>query len=269
MTLTVAEIETWSAGDVREVFHAAASRAQAAQDAADGIASLPALTTWGGAAAEAARDGQFVGTRYLDEGRAVATAEPLFSAVTAPLGLGPAIKGGQAAFHGLRSLFTREAVEVTAGMSADDVLVRGSEIVAARGQTAADSLAANTVDDIAAPAIASNYDPIIDPRKFTEYALSPEASRGKSAIFESFGYRNIPENASKLVSDYTQQATEKIAAREFTVKSTDEYGTRISVNISLRGIGERSGESVDIVTGWIIRPDGTVSLTTPFSGFTP
>lgn len=54
MTLTIADLERWDAGDVREVFHAASDRAQAAQDAADGIATLPALATWGGKAAEAA-----------------------------------------------------------------------------------------------------------------------------------------------------------------------------------------------------------------------
>jgi hypothetical protein len=41
---------------VREVLHAATSRAQAVQDAANGLAELPAFTTWGGEAAEAARE---------------------------------------------------------------------------------------------------------------------------------------------------------------------------------------------------------------------
>ena len=56
MTLTVADIGRWDAGDVREVFHAATSRAQAAFDAADGLAELPAFETWGGEAADAARE---------------------------------------------------------------------------------------------------------------------------------------------------------------------------------------------------------------------
>jgi hypothetical protein len=56
LTLTVADIERWDGGDVREVFHAATSRAQAAFDAADGLATLPAFTSWGGGAAEAARE---------------------------------------------------------------------------------------------------------------------------------------------------------------------------------------------------------------------
>lgn len=56
MTLTIADIERWDAGDVREVFHAATSRAQAVQDAANGLAQLPAFSTWGGEAAEAAKE---------------------------------------------------------------------------------------------------------------------------------------------------------------------------------------------------------------------
>jgi hypothetical protein len=55
VTLTVADIERWDAGDVREVFHAATSRAQASFDAAHGLSTLPAFHTWGGEAAEAAR----------------------------------------------------------------------------------------------------------------------------------------------------------------------------------------------------------------------
>ncbi|WP_445169614.1 hypothetical protein ACTXG7_10015 [Mycolicibacterium sp. Dal123E01] len=56
MTLSVHDIERWNAGDVREVFHAATSRAQAAMDAAAGLATLPAFETWGGQAADAARE---------------------------------------------------------------------------------------------------------------------------------------------------------------------------------------------------------------------
>lgn len=78
MTLTVLDIERWNAGDVREVFHAAISRAQAAKDAADGLATLPAFATWGGEAAEAAKDAIGQTRKDLDahgnEAQAVANA---------------------------------------------------------------------------------------------------------------------------------------------------------------------------------------------------
>lgn len=55
MSLTIADIDRWSAGDVREVFHAAQSRADAAREAADGLATLPAFEGWGGEASGAAQ----------------------------------------------------------------------------------------------------------------------------------------------------------------------------------------------------------------------
>ncbi|BBZ06859.1 hypothetical protein MDOR_10280 [Mycolicibacterium doricum] len=56
MTVSVADIHRWDPGDVREVFHATRSRAEAAYEAADGITQLPAFENWGGDAATAAQD---------------------------------------------------------------------------------------------------------------------------------------------------------------------------------------------------------------------
>ncbi|OBF28904.1 hypothetical protein A5724_26155 [Mycobacterium sp. ACS1612] len=56
MTLSVADIDRWNPGDVREVFNATRSRAEAAREAANGIAQLPAFGTWGGDASAAAKD---------------------------------------------------------------------------------------------------------------------------------------------------------------------------------------------------------------------
>lgn len=78
MTLTVADIGRWDAGSVREVFHAASSRAQAAADAANGLATLPAFTSWGGVAAQAAKEAIGKTRQHLDahgrEAMAVANA---------------------------------------------------------------------------------------------------------------------------------------------------------------------------------------------------
>jgi hypothetical protein len=56
MSVSVAHIDRWHAGDVREVFHATRNRAEAAFEAADGITELPAFGSWGGDASDAARD---------------------------------------------------------------------------------------------------------------------------------------------------------------------------------------------------------------------
>jgi hypothetical protein len=56
MTVSIADIDRWDPGDVREVFHATRSRAEAAFEAADGISKLPAFGSWGGDAADAAKN---------------------------------------------------------------------------------------------------------------------------------------------------------------------------------------------------------------------
>lgn len=56
MTVSVEELDRWDAGDVREAFHATRTRAEAAHEAANGIAELPAFGSWGGDAADAAKD---------------------------------------------------------------------------------------------------------------------------------------------------------------------------------------------------------------------
>lgn len=56
MTVSITDIDRWDAGDVREVFHATRSRAEAAAEASNGIAQLPAFGTWGGEASDAAKE---------------------------------------------------------------------------------------------------------------------------------------------------------------------------------------------------------------------
>ncbi len=53
MTLTVADIDRWSADAVREVFHAAGARGQATLEASRQLSSLAVFDTWEGATAEA------------------------------------------------------------------------------------------------------------------------------------------------------------------------------------------------------------------------
>jgi hypothetical protein len=53
--LSVADIDRWQPGDVREVFHAARSRNEANQLASQNLATLPAFQSWGGVAADAAK----------------------------------------------------------------------------------------------------------------------------------------------------------------------------------------------------------------------
>jgi hypothetical protein len=77
------------------------------------------------------KDGKLTAMRTLDPGKVEATPEPLWSAITLAVG-GPELKaGGEVAWQGLRTLFSREAL---AGLTSDNVLPRaliGAEVRAA------------------------------------------------------------------------------------------------------------------------------------------
>lgn len=67
--LSVADIDRWNTADVRAVFHAARSRAEAAAIAAGGLAILPVFQTWGGRAADAAQNSIEATRKDLDAHR--------------------------------------------------------------------------------------------------------------------------------------------------------------------------------------------------------
>jgi hypothetical protein len=77
------------------------------------------------------KDGKLTAMRTLDPGKVEATPEPLWSAITLAVG-GPELKaGGEVAWQGLKTLFSREAL---AGLTSDNVLPRalsGAEVRAA------------------------------------------------------------------------------------------------------------------------------------------
>ena len=77
------------------------------------------------------KDGKLTAMRTLDPGKVEATSEPLWSAITLAVG-GPELKaGGEVAWQGLKTLFSREAL---AGLTSDNVLPRalsGAEVRAA------------------------------------------------------------------------------------------------------------------------------------------
>jgi uncharacterized protein DUF6883 len=102
---------------------------------------------------------------------------------------------------------------------------------------------------------------IADPRKFTEYVLVPGHSTGKDRIFiDRLGYRpRSEEDARNLVETYVAQARERITARTYELGEADEFGQRLTIEIELRG--------TTVLSGWILRPDGTLWLATPFTGF--
>jgi len=107
---------------------------------------------------------------------------------------------------------------------------------------------------------------VADPRKFSDYIFNPDATHGKDVIFRNLGYSS--EDAPKLANLYEEQAGEKVANGDYTLGKADQYGQRINVEIALPGQGAAAGQTSYLNSGWMLNPDGSIRLLTPFAGFT-
>lgn len=106
----------------------------------------------------------------------------------------------------------------------------------------------------------------VDSRKFSAYIFKDGAAPGKDIIFKNLGY---DINDSKLLTDiYQEQGAIKYKSGNYTLGKLDQFGQRINIEIELPGIGNETGKISYINSGWMIKPDGSISLNTPFSGFT-
>lgn len=102
--------------------------------------------------------------------------------------------------------------------------------------------------------------------KFSEYVFKEGATHGKDAVFRRLGYGK--EHSADLARMWEQQAAAKHARGEYTLGKADQYGQRINIEIEVRGIGDAAGKTSYMQSGWMVLPDGSIKLNTPFSGFT-
>ncbi|QEM81963.1 hemagglutinin repeat-containing protein [Halomonas binhaiensis] len=107
---------------------------------------------------------------------------------------------------------------------------------------------------------------VVDTRKFSDYIFKPDADHGKNVVFESLGY--TADDSANLSRIWQVQAAQKYASGEFTLGKADQYGQRINIEIALPGKGAASGQTSYLQSGWMVQPDGSLKLNTPFSGFT-
>ena len=105
-----------------------------------------------------------------------------------------------------------------------------------------------------------------DIRKFTEYIFKDGAAPGKDVVYKNMGYSI--NDSEVLINIYKEQATFKYAKGEYTLGKVDSFGQRINIEVELPGIGNAAGKTSYLKSGWMIKPDGSLSLNTPFSGFT-
>lgn len=102
--------------------------------------------------------------------------------------------------------------------------------------------------------------------KFRDYIFKEGATHGKDAVFRSYGYGAADSQA--LAGEFERQGAAKFAAGDYQLGKLDQYGQRITISIELQGQGSAAGRTAQINSGWMIRSDGSITLNTPFSGFT-
>lgn len=105
-----------------------------------------------------------------------------------------------------------------------------------------------------------------DSRKFSEYIFKDGAAPGKDVVYKNMGYGM--KDSQALTNMYKEQAALKYAKGEYTLGKANLFGQRINIEIELPGIGDAAGKTSYLKSGWMIKPDGSLLLNTPFSGFT-
>jgi RHS repeat-associated protein len=101
--------------------------------------------------------------------------------------------------------------------------------------------------------------------KFADYIFKEGATHGKDAVFRSLGYNK--SHSAELAAVWSRQAAEKYANGQYTLGKLNEWGQRVDIGIDLRGIQGSNGKISHITSGWMIQPNGSIILNTPFSGF--
>ena len=96
--------------------------------------------------------------------------------------------------------------------------------------------------------------------KFEDYIFHPTRNRGKKVLFESWGYSII--DSKWLQQEFCRQAKEKYANGEFELGKLNEFGQRISIEITLPR-KDKAG-TVTFISGWMVYPDGKIINTTPY-----
>ena len=128
--------------------------------------------------------------------------------------------------------------------------------------------ALNSVDNEVGMVIGGDFDSEVKvpTDKFADYIFKEGATHGKNVVYKALGYGK--SDSEYLASLYREQAIKKYRAGDFTLGKLDQYGQRINIEIELKGKGAYSDKISYFKSGWMINPDGSISLNTPFAGFT-
>ena len=111
------------------------------------------------------------------------------------------------------------------------------------------------VNDVKAESKVSKFDAYL----FNTYNRHSDSKR---KLFDEWGYGI--EDSRYLMEVYINQARSKYINGEYFLGKLDEYGQRISIRIEIPKKG--SMDTVSFITGWMVHPNGTIQLATPYGG---
>ncbi len=100
--------------------------------------------------------------------------------------------------------------------------------------------------------------------KFDPYLFDTkgEYGHGKDKLFKSWGYS--VEDSKYLKAEIEKQALEKYSNGDYILGKLNDKGQRLSVKIEIKR--KDNGNKVSFITGWMVRPNGHIQLTTPLGG---
>ena len=84
----------------------------------------------------------------------------------------------------------------------------------------------------------------------------------KEKLFKTWGY--TVEDAAWLQEELEKQAVYKYSIGQYTLGRLNKDGQRINIRIDL---DRKDGSGpVSFVSGWMVQPNGTLKLNTPYGG---
>lgn len=111
------------------------------------------------------------------------------------------------------------------------------------------------VDNAQSEAPYSKFDPyLFDPDHFYKH--------GKSSMLESWGYS--VEDSNWLKIEIEKQALQKYISGDYQLGVLNQYGQRISIRVEIPN--RTDGGFVSFLTGWMVHPNGQITLNTPYGG---
>ena len=98
-----------------------------------------------------------------------------------------------------------------------------------------------------------------DPYLFNTTGAYPHT---KEKLFKEWGY--TVHDAKWLQAEMERQAREKYVSGEYELGKLNAFGQRISIIIEIPN--KANGGTIAFISGWMVRPNGEISLTTPYGG---